>query len=1062
MTADTTQSPWQRRLPLLILLAGVSVTLLLAGLLFVDSIRVLRDRQAEQLRGALADLSMRLEAEATAMDELVRQFHGNEVFREEAFASAGMPLLHSHGEWRELLYLKRADVGGEAVYERDLQAVHGNPSLHLQASPADNATGEPWMGMHLPIHYQFASTDRKLHQPGFDLLTDPVLRPVIQRAVQRGRFAISPIIEHAGEASLYLVEPIYLSGLAAASEEQNPSRLRGALLLRIDMLALQEQLGIPAAADLQLYTGGSSAHETGRRTSSRFSETQLTLTRQQYFGGENLHLHLSEPFRWWQAGSYAVLLILLLGMGLSWILARLVSEHRLNQRLLLSQYDDARDRIDNQQRQLQRQDRMLAQQKQVLDEHSIVSTADVAGRITYVNDLFCKISGYSREELLGHNHRIVNAGIHPPEFFQYMWQTISAGKTWSGVICNRKKNGELYWVESTIKPFLDNKGRVEQYISVRTDITEQILTGQLLNQQRQLLDMLREIMAQFVQSANIRIAARTMIDSLCRLTGSQYAFCGDVLYNDNGQPYLHIHAISELAWQHASQSFHERYADGVLEFHSHSSLFGEVLRTGRPLIANAATSHAAANGPPPGHPGIDSFMCVPVYNGPRLIGLYGLANREQGYDDGLLESLQPVSTTYGIMIHAARMAARDSLAQLDMLEAKNQAEQANRAKSEFLSRMSHELRTPLNAIIGFSQLLQMDTIDQLNDDQRENVDEIVRAGQHLLGLINEVLDLARIEAGRMEIQIARVDLMRMIDDCLALLAPVAAKRGVIMESRHCQCEPGTIPHVHADAMRLKQVLINLLSNAIKYNRENGSVRVECMSLNGASLRLQISDTGQGMDEQQLGQLFKPFSRLGAENSAIEGAGIGLVITKRFIELMHGRVGVESTPGEGSIFWIELPIAARDEAGELATTSVDVVSPVVGEVRQTDGQKRTLLYVEDNPANLRLVQHLMKRRNDFTMLVAETGEQGVEMCLRERPDIVLMDLNLPGIDGYEALAQIRAGLPGLPVVALSANATSEDIRCGLQAGFNAYLTKPINAMQLMTTLDAQLKTSTNES
>jgi PAS domain S-box-containing protein len=380
-------------------------------------------------------------------------------------------------------------------------------------------------------------------------------------------------------------------------------------------------------------------------------------------------------------------------------------------------------------------------------------------------------------------------------------------------------------------------------------------------------------------------------------------------------------------------------------------------------------------------------------------------------------------------------------------DAKALAEKANLSKSEFLSSMSHELRSPLNAILGFAQLMESDA-PAPSPAQSENIIQILNAGWYLLELINEILDLATIESGKLSMSLEAVPLDELLRECHAMIEPLAQRRGIRMDAPRSDA-----PYVvHADRTRIKQVLINLLSNAIKYNTPHGSVAVDCSaSPVSGRVRITVSDTGAGLAPEKLAQLFQPFNRLGQESNGEEGTGIGLVVSKRLVELMDGVIGVESTTGKGSIFWVELlptaPLALAPFVETAATT--DAASPLEG--------VRTILYVEDNPANLKLVEKLIARRDDLRLLTAVDGNRGVELARACLPDVILMDINLPGITGVDALRLLRtdAATARIPVVAISANAMLRDIAQGLEAGFFRYLTKPIKVNAFMDTLNLAL-------
>jgi PAS domain S-box-containing protein len=376
------------------------------------------------------------------------------------------------------------------------------------------------------------------------------------------------------------------------------------------------------------------------------------------------------------------------------------------------------------------------------------------------------------------------------------------------------------------------------------------------------------------------------------------------------------------------------------------------------------------------------------------------------------------------------------------------AEKANLAKSDFLSSMSHELRSPLNAILGFAQLINSD-FPPPTASQTASIDQILHAGWYLLELINEILDLAQIESGKLALSIEPTSLVEVMLECQAMIEPQAQKRGITMTFPKFD-----VPYcVDADRTRLKQVLINLLSNAIKYNQPHGTVVVDCTASTPERIRVSVKDTGAGLPPDMLMQLFQPFNRLGQERSAEEGTGIGLVMSKRVVELMGGVIGVESTVGSGSVFWFELNAAL---APQLAADTAAPAAIAQAQVPQ-GAPLRTLLYVEDNPANLKLVEQLIARQPDMRLLSAREGHLGIQLARANQPEVILMDINLPGISGIEALKVLREDpvTAHIPVIALSANAMPRDIEKGLQAGFFRYLTKPIKVTEFMDTLEVAL-------
>ena len=392
-------------------------------------------------------------------------------------------------------------------------------------------------------------------------------------------------------------------------------------------------------------------------------------------------------------------------------------------------------------------------------------------------------------------------------------------------------------------------------------------------------------------------------------------------------------------------------------------------------------------------------------------------------------------------------ALRESEEQMRL--AMEEARQANRAKSDFLSSMSHELRTPLSAVLGFAQLLESGT-PALTPSQKRSIDQILQAGWYLLQLINEILDLASIESGKLALSLEPMSLAGVIPECQAMVEPQAQKRAIKLIFPRLE-----VPYfVNADRIRVKQVLVNLLSNAIKYNKAGGTVVMECTVSAPQRIRIRVTDTGQGLAPDQMAQLFQPFNRLGQEANVEEGTGIGLVMCKRLIELMGGAIGVESTVGKGSVFWVEMNLAAEPQPADGASTPMAVVQAKA----PSDARLRTLLYLEDNPANLMLMEDLIARRPDIRMLSARDAYSGIKLARASRPDVILMDINLPGIDGIEALGilALDQATAHIPVIALSASAMPQDIEKGLAAGFLRYLTKPIKVDRFMDALDETLE------
>ena len=492
----------------------------------------------------------------------------------------------------------------------------------------------------------------------------------------------------------------------------------------------------------------------------------------------------------------------------------------------------------------------------------------------------------------------------------------------------------------------------------------------------------------------------------------------------------------------------------------------EALRRGEPQIMDVSSLPLTPEAEALLASGVRIYMVVPMIADGQLIGSVSFGGAQAEFPAEQVRIAQEAATQLGIAIAHARLHERvqrqatelelrvqertrelsttnEMLGQeiAERRRAEADADRANRAKSEFLSRMSHELRTPLNAILGFAQLLAM---DPLSGEQRESVDQILRGGRHLLALINEVLDISRIETGRLPLSLEPVPVSETVRRAVELIQPAAENAGVTVDVE--PTDEGI--HVLADRQRLQQVLLNLLSNAVKYNRSGGAVRVRTEAAGDAALRIQVIDTGLGIAAGKLGLLFTPFERLGAETSAVEGTGLGLALSRSLVEAMGGSLDVESVEGAGSTFSARLqrvaPPAEADEAPAPAPPP-----------EHADRRPIKVLYIEDNLSNLRLIESIFARRPEVTLLSAMQGRVGLDLARDHAPDLILLDRHLPDISGEEVFRMLQADPRGreIPVVILSADAIPSGMRRLLAAGVRAYLTKPLDVTQLLAAIDA---------
>jgi PAS domain S-box-containing protein len=652
---------------------------------------------------------------------------------------------------------------------------------------------------------------------------------------------------------------------------------------------------------------------------------------------------------------------------------------------------------------------------QALNQHAIVSVADRDGNIISVNDKFCEISAYQRRELIGKNHRIVKSKRHNAAFFQELWGTIANGDVWQGEICNLNKHGEEYWTKSTITPFINESGQVYQYVSIRTDITQV---------KRLELEQKARLFEQAERVKEWRCLNRIM----------------ELLTDDSLEDHELLNLIVNsipAGWRHPEDTCALINLNGVnyatpgfveTQWCQYSAIELEQLK-GQLIVCRIQPDPA------------------------EMHDAYGI----------LLDEEQRLLDSIGLQIG---LAFQRREAKRAMQIARQEAERANRAKSDFLASMSHELRTPLNSIIGFSQLLEL---SDLSDKQKKQLQTIGASGKLLLSLINDVLEFAKLESGKLALNIETIEARPIIEQVIALSESNAYANNIKIN-----LSPDTHKwQIKADPLRFKQVLLNLTSNGIKYNRPNGKLDVNWYKLeqdNQAWWEIQVKDTGLGIAEQDLARLFIPFDRLGHEASTIEGTGIGLSITQDLVEQMGGQITVESEVNVGTTFKVRFPLdeQAVEQPDNQAISETAVTQhrgSNKGSKQQTSEQQGLLkvLYVEDNPVNMKLMVAIVQRVACVEIRIAPSAENGLQQAQAWLPSVILLDINLPGMNGDEAIAHFRA-IPGYTqcqptIYAVTANVLEEQVAHYNECGFDDIIAKPFDIAQIIQRLEAMRNNQT---
>ena len=629
--------------------------------------------------------------------------------------------------------------------------------------------------------------------------------------------------------------------------------------------------------------------------------------------------------------------------------------------------------------------RALNNQKFALDQHAIVSMTDLQGNITYANGKFTEISGYTRAELMGRNHRIVNSGHHPQAFFVGMWNTIAQGQVWRGEVCNRSRTGELYWVDATVVPLMGGDGLPEQYIAIRTDITVRKTMEAELAEQLRFVEVLLE-------ATPTAIYLKDRRGRYLRFNKAFEALFGIAREEWIGKTVFELVSGDTAAMMDAKDK--ELFA-------------GNAIQTYEAEFRNRSTGEVRE-------------------------GLYWKAPMTdvRGEVTGLVGTILDITE-------------RNRIEQ-ELREAKRNAEAASQAKSDFLANMSHEIRTPMNGVIGMTDLAM--ELEQ-NPTQREYLRIVKSSAQSLMVILNDVLDFSKIEAGKLNIEAVRFPLVDTIEETLKTLRSRADQKGLVLESSLQRELPDA---VLGDPVRLRQVLTNLCDNAIKFTGQGGVyVAVHCApTASGHELQISVRDTGIGIPPDKQQGVFAAFSQADTSTTRrFGGTGLGLTICARLVDLMGGRIWLESEEGKGSTFHFTIQVQSADPVQSAASSALHLETPASSRALQ-------ILLVEDHPINQMLATTLLKKWGHVVVL-AKNGQEAVDLFGSQRWDVILMDMQMPVMGGLEATRLIRteeAGASRTPIIAMTANAMDSDRQACLQAGMDDHLAKPFNAQGLQAMLE----------
>ncbi len=667
---------------------------------------------------------------------------------------------------------------------------------------------------------------------------------------------------------------------------------------------------------------------------------------------------------------------------------------------------------------------------------------DGRGRILQLNDSALRMLGYQPEEVLEKNVKMLMPERWATQHDEYLAAYQTTGeKHVIGIgreVAAQHKDGTQIPVHLAVSE-VQHQGDLtasesREFIGILSDLRAVAAAREREQQERSLLQVLHRGLTDYHALLSGNTLWQFLKEALKELTQSEYALIGEVICRE-GSPALKIHAISDLSWNEPTRQLMQKLRDGEMFLSNPDSMLGQVFAGGQTVLSNNMLDDSRGGALPKGHPVLHRYLGVPIIDRGEVIGMYAIANAQQDYDDVLIDWLKPFTSTCALLINLYRQINEQERFTEELKVARDLAERSSKAKTDFLSSMSHELRTPLNAILGFAQLLGNGK-QPLAERQQRQVDQILRSGSHLLNLINEVLDLARIESGHTQVSLEPINLQEVIEETLEIVRALAVNQNIGLQ---VQLEGTQNCLVEADYTRLKQILINLLSNAIKYNRLAGTVILRCQ-LRENRVHISVSDTGIGIAAEQMSMLFEPFNRLGAQNSSIEGTGVGLALTRKLARLMQTDIFVESTVGEGSVFCFELPLVSISSARPLDTAAVPESA-----TRESAAKKHQVLYIEDNPENQRLMQDIFSEIATAQLRCVCSAEAGFEIACSEQPHLILLDIDLPGMNGFQAGRMLKNNplTSKIPLLAISASCSAEDQQQASALGFAGFYSKPFN-------------------